>query len=240
MPSRRIFVGDVQGCRSELEQLLAACRYDPASDALHPVGDLVNRGPDSLGALRLLRDLGAQPVLGNHDVHLLRAAAGLRAPAPLDTLDAVLAAPDRAELLAWLAGQPFVRVFDDLYLVHAGLHPAWTDPLANLADLDPLARSHASDFATRVRHCDAAGERPVDDEAPPIGFAPWDHFYEPARHGGRRVVFGHWAARGLVRTEKVVGLDSGCVWGGALSAWIPEERRVVSVPALRTWAARER
>jgi bis(5'-nucleosyl)-tetraphosphatase (symmetrical) len=235
MPSRRIFVGDVQGCRIELEQLLTACRYDPASDALHPVGDLVNRGPDSLGTLRLLRDLGAQPVLGNHDLHLVRAAAGLRAAAPLDTLGEVLAAPDREALLAWLAAQPFLRVFDDLYLVHAGLHPSWTDPAAALAGIDPLARSPASDFATRVRHCDARGERPADDEIPPAGFLPWDHFYDPRLHGDRRVVFGHWAARGLVRTEKVVGLDSGCVWGGALSAWIPEERRVVSVPAQRAW-----
>jgi bis(5'-nucleosyl)-tetraphosphatase (symmetrical) len=235
MGARRIFVGDIQGCRAEFEELLETVRFDPAADVLHPVGDLVNRGPDSLGALRLCKELGARPVLGNHDLHLLRAAAGLRAPAPGDTLDELLAAPDRDELLAWLAAQPFVRVFDDLYLVHAGLHPRWDDPVRALAGADPLAPSPAVQFATRVRYCDAHGERPADDEAAPPGFEPWDRFYEPSLHGGRRVVFGHWAARGLVRTEKVIGLDSGCVWGGALSAWIPEERRVVSVPAQRVW-----
>lgn len=240
MSGRRIFVGDIQGCRAEFEELLERVRFDPAADALHPVGDLVNRGPDSLGTLRLCVQLAARPVLGNHDLHLLRAAAGQRTAAPGDTLDDVLAAPDREELLAWLCAQPFVRVFDDLYLVHAGLHPAWRTPARELEGIDPLARSSAVDFATRVRHCDARGERPADDELPPPGFEPWDRFYDPAHHGGRRVVFGHWAARGLVRTDKVVGLDSGCVWGGSLSAWIPEERRVVSVPARRAWAAPSR
>jgi len=75
---RRIFVGDIQGCRVELERLLEELRFDPASDELHPVGDFVNRGPDSLGVLRVCRALGAGGVLGNHDVLLLRVARGLR------------------------------------------------------------------------------------------------------------------------------------------------------------------
>lgn len=243
MTARRIFIGDIQGCREELEALLERCRYDPATDVIHPVGDIVNRGPDSLGALRLCVELGTRPVLGNHDVHLLRTAAGRRQLAAGDTLEPILRAEDREVLLDWLAAQPLVRVFDDIYLVHAGLHPSWTDPAAALTGLDPLVRNPASDFATRVRLCDAAGTFPPpgsSEEAPPDGFAPWDAFYRSADHGGRQVVFGHWAARGLVRTGSVIGLDTGCVWGGSLTAWIAEERRIVSVPARRQWQKSDR
>jgi bis(5'-nucleosyl)-tetraphosphatase (symmetrical) len=199
----------------------------------------VNRGPDSLGVLRLARALGFEGVLGNHDVHLLQTAAGLRDERPGDTFGDVLASAERDELLVWLAALPFLRVWDDLFLVHAGLHPRWADPVAALAGADPLHPSPAAVFAVRVRHCAQDGTRPEqDDPPPPPPFRPWYELYDPARHGGRGVVFGHWAARGLVREARIVGLDSGCVWGGALSAWIAEEDRLVQVPAARAYAPR--
>ena len=111
MGGRRILVGDLQGCREELEDLLEAVRFDPAADAIHPVGDLVNRGPDSLGVLRLLKELGAGGVLGNHDMHLVRTARGERRASPRDRMEAVLAADDRDELLAWLLERPVVRAW---------------------------------------------------------------------------------------------------------------------------------
>ena len=237
MAGRRIFVGDVQGCRVELEYLLARLAFRPDRDRLLPVGDLVNRGPDSLGALRLLRDLDAECVLGNHDLHLLRVAEGTRRLGRGDTIEAVLAAPDRESLLEWLASQPLLRDHGDLYQVHAGLHPAWSDPCAVLTGLDPTrTRDPRVTFATRVRSCSAEGVLPEEEsrevaDDPHARFRPWDAFYDPGRHGGRRVVFGHWAVRGLVETPAVVGLDTGCVWGGALTAWIAEEDRFVAVPA---------
>ncbi len=200
---RRIFVGDIQGCLQQLEELLAQCSFRPGVDVLHPVGDLVNKGPDSLGVLTLLRDYDAQPVLGNHDIAWLQRRR----------------IEDR-KLERWLAQQPVVRVQDDLIVVHAGLHPKWTE--AQLADLDEAQVT----FATTVRYCDADGNRPETDWPPPKSpFRPWDDFYR----GTKRVVFGHWARRGLVRTERVVVLDTGCVFGGRLSAWIAEEDRVVQV-----------
>lgn len=235
---RRLFVGDVQGCREELERLLEKLAFDPASDALHPVGDLVNRGPDSLGTLRLLRALEAEPVLGNHDLHCLRVAAGLRALGERDTLDELLASAEREDLLRWLAALPFVRDLGDLLLVHAGLHPLWKDPVRELAGLDPLRPSPASDFATRARYCDAKGERPPSDwPAPPAPYRPWFDFWPGARADRRTVVFGHWARMGLVVREKLRGLDTGCVWGGKLSAWIAEEDRIVQVDAARAYSA---
>lgn len=235
--SRRIFVGDIQGCRAELEDLLEELRFDPAVDRLEPAGDLVNRGPDSLGTLRLLRSLDATGVLGNHDLHLLRSAAGTRELRAKDTLDEVLAAPDREELLEWLAAKPFVRVWEDVLLVHAGLHPGWADPVARLAGANPLVPGDDVDFATRVRYCDAEGQRPARDDPPPgAPFRPWYEHLSPAARAGRRVVFGHWASQGLLVRPDVIGLDSGCVWGGKLSAWIAEEDRIVQVPARRAYA----
>jgi bis(5'-nucleosyl)-tetraphosphatase (symmetrical) len=235
--ARRIFIGDVQGCREELERLLEAVRFDPAGDELEPVGDLVNRGPDSLGVLRLLRGLGARGVLGNHDLHLLLAAAGLRALRPGDTLDGLLAAEEKDELLAWLAEKPFLRAWPDVLLVHAALHPRWDAPERELSGIDPLRPTRAAFFAVRTRYCDEHGNLPERDDRPPgEPFRPWHAFYRPERHGGRTVVFGHWAALGLQTGPHLRGLDSGCVWGHELSAWIAEEDRIVSVRARRAYA----
>lgn len=237
--SRRIFVGDVQGCREELERLLEAVRYDPASDRLLPAGDLVNRGPDSLGTLRLLRSLEAEAVLGNHDVHLLRVARGERTTSKRDTIDDVLAADDRDELLVWLARQPWVRVWNDVILVHAALHPHWDDPVAALAGISPFEPDERTDFATRARYCDADGERPASDWPPPDPpFAPW-YEHRPAGVRGRTLVFGHWSRRGLLVAPCLRGLDTGCVWGKELTAWIAEEDRIVSVSAARAYSPLE-
>ena len=234
---RRIFVGDVQGCRVELERLLEEVRFDAARDELHPVGDLVNRGPDSLGTLRLARELGAGGVLGNHDLHLLQVRAGVRALRRGDTLDELLADDDADELCAWLAERPFVRAWDDVLLVHAGVDPRWDDPVRALSGLDPLDPGAKGAFAVRVRGCDAEGRRPDGDPSEVRSpYRPWWRWYDPARHGGRTVVFGHWAMQGLVVEPGVRGLDTGCVWGGKLTAWIAEEDRIVQVPAERAYA----
>lgn len=238
--SRRIFVGDVQGCRAELEQLLEVLRFDPAVDELHPVGDFVNRGPDSAGVLRLCRDLDAGGVLGNHDVHLLRTSVGIRVKKPADTFQDVLDAADRDELLAWLAKRPFVRSFPDVLLVHAGINPAWKDPVATLSRLDAFRDGADLAFAIAARYCDERGARPQEDwPEPPAPFRPWYEFWPLRAHEQRTVVFGHWARAGLVVRPQVRGLDTGCVWGGKLTAWIAEEDRIVQVDAKRQYAAHE-
>ena len=207
--TRRIFVGDIQGCREALERLLRAVDFAAGRDRLLPVGDLVNKGPDSPGTLDLLMQLGAEPVLGNHDLHWLKKHRGAKDPQ-----------------LAWLAAAPIVRIFDDLIMVHAGLHPGWDE--AHLQHLDAAERN----YAVNVRYCDAEGRQPPSDWPPPgPPYRPWDDFYR----GSKRVVFGHWARRGLVVRPQCVGLDTGCVYGGRLSAWIAEEDRVVQVDG---WSGR--
>ena len=121
-------VGDVQGCYAELAKLLDDIRFDPAADRLWLVGDLVNRGPGSLEVLRLVKSLGdsAITVLGNHDLHLLAVAEGVGELHRTDTLDEILNAPDRDELLLWLRNQRLLHAQDGYVLVHAGLLPQWS------------------------------------------------------------------------------------------------------------------
>jgi bis(5'-nucleosyl)-tetraphosphatase (symmetrical) len=234
---RRIYVGDVQGCREELERLLERARFDPAADRLEPAGDVVNRGPDSLGTLRLLKSLDAGGVLGNHDVHLLRVAKGLARLRPRDTLQPVLDAPDREELLDWLASRPLATRHADegVVLVHAGFHPRWADPVRALAGVDALRDPRAA-YAVSVRYCAPDGRRPDRDEPPPgPPFAPW-YAWWTGRLVDTTLVFGHWARRGLVRGPGLRGLDTGCVWGGRLTAWIAGDDRMFDVPAARAYA----
>jgi bis(5'-nucleosyl)-tetraphosphatase (symmetrical) len=246
---RRIFVGDLQGCREELELLLEKVKFDPASDRLHSVGDAINRGPDSAGCVRLLMKLDATMVLGNHELHWFELAAGRRKAGKRDTLDGMLKAPDRDELDAWLRARPLLVVQEDVepkvVLVHAALHPKWKELPTRAKELraeferalsrgTPLETVADVAFATRARWCDAQGREPESDWPPPPSppFQAWDEWYR----GEATVVFGHWARRGLVVRPRVRGLDSGCVYGKQLSAWIAEEDRVVQVDARRAWA----
>ncbi len=247
-------IGDVQGCADELQHLLA--RIDTMSPGARIVfvGDLVNRGPASLQTLRWVKAMGprARTVLGNHDLHLLAAAHGVRAPAPSDTIDDILTAPDRDELLDWLRHQPLALMADGWLVVHAGVLPNWhaTQVLALAAEVETRLQSanwidflHAMygnqparwsdslqgnerlrcivNALTRLRFCSAEGEMEFATKegpgAPPAGFLPW--FDVPGRlTADVPVLFGHWSTLGILRRENLFGLDSGCVWGGKLSA----------------------
>jgi len=252
----RYAIGDIQGCCDELKALLAQLDFSTDRDELWFVGDLVNRGPKSLETLRYVRALGANAtvVLGNHDLHLLALAFGSkRKPKDTDTLDAVLEASDRDQLLEWLSGRP-LAVFDEPrgdFLVHAGLVPEWTPrAAAKLArEVEAVLREDARTLFdamygnkpdrwndglrgmdrlrfvinafTRMRYCrrdgtvdlkvkDSPGEQPED-------LYPW--FDVPDRKSSEvRVICGHWSTLGFKRRRDLLALDTGCVWGGALTA----------------------
>ena len=164
-------VGDVQGCYDALCRVLAQVSFDAHRDQLWLVGDLVNRGPQSLEVLRFVRSLGdsARLVLGNHEVHLLAVAAGVRRSRAGDTLGAVLAAPDRQELLDWLVRQPLMLEDQTLgyVMVHAGIPPQW-----ELAE----ARQRARETELRLRQGDLASlTGPVAKEP-----TEWSADLEPA------------------------------------------------------------
>ena len=264
-------IGDLQGCCAEFEQLLAHIRFNADRDQLWLTGDLVNRGPESLRALRTVHALSANvtTVLGNHDLHLL--AVALTPDARLrrsDTLDDILAAADCDVLLGWLLAQPLAHhdgARNDL-LLHAGLVPQWSavqaaalarevseslqrDPIALLGSMygdeprqwdESLAGARRQRFIinvlTRLRACTAAGvvdlkQKGTPDSLPPP-LLPW--FDVPGRASrDTRLIVGHWSALGLCRRDGLLALDTGCVWGGSLTAvnLDDDEQPAVSVPA---------
>lgn len=258
-------VGDIQGCFASLQALLEKCSFSPEFDRLWLVGDLVNRGPRSLDTLRFVKSLGdrAVTVLGNHDLSLLMAAEGFGKRHRSDTIDDILAAPDRDELLHWLRHQRLMHVQGDYAMVHAGLLPAWSvaearalageveqalqaenyrEFLANMWGSEPGAWDPGLNgwprlrvivnAMTRMRFCSPAGEMDFKAKGElsqaPAGYLPW--FEVPGRCSAAAVlVTGHWSALGLRLEPNLLALDSGCLWGGKLSALRLEDRALFQV-----------
>jgi bis(5'-nucleosyl)-tetraphosphatase (symmetrical) len=263
----RYVIGDIQGCYAEFRELLDVIAFEPARDRLWLVGDLVNRGPDSLSVLRAVKSLGsaATTVLGNHDLHLLIVAAGHRRPHRRDTISDVLCAPDRDELLEWLRGLPLVVRDGERLMVHAGLLPSWTPADAEMfsREVETVLRSPAhGDFlrdlygdaparwaddlagmdrlraivnvCTRLRFCADDGTMEFAEkrgaEHAPAGFAPW--FAHSTRASARTTIYcGHWSTLELMLAPSVLMLDSGCVWGGTLTAIRLDDGRLFQVPS---------
>jgi bis(5'-nucleosyl)-tetraphosphatase (symmetrical) len=251
--SKIFAVGDVQGCAPSLKTLLKKL---PKKSKLIFLGDLVNRGPDSLGALRQLKSLQesgrAECILGNHDLHLLAIDAGLRKTKGLDTVDAILNAPDRKELIGWIRNRPMALSNGKVLTVHAGVLPQWDlqqtiecaqevekalrgksykDFLANMYGNTPNKWSNSlkgyerlrliTNTLTRMRFCTPSGQMEFESkeglENGPKGYIPW--FKAPKRKTADTLIyFGHWSTLGLLRHDNVIGLDTGCVWGGKLTA----------------------
>jgi len=257
-----IAIGDVQGCYDQLMRLLERAGFDERRDVLWFVGDLVNRGPQSLATVRFVKGLGnrAVTVLGNHDLNLLAVAEGIRKPHHGDTDGDVLAAPDRDELLAWLRQRNMMHAENGYAMVHAGLLPQWTISQAlalareveealsgpgyrqflrdmygneparwrdDLAGADRLRIIVNAMARMRLTSPDGALELgyKLGLDGMPRGYVPWYDAPDRASRG-TTIIFGHWAALGLIVREDVVGLDSGCVWGRALSALRLEDRRL--------------
>lgn len=260
-------LGDIQGCFDFFRVALDACSFAPERDRLWLVGDLVNRGPHSLETLRFVKSLGdaAITVLGNHDLYLLMVAAGVeKRRGKDDTLDEILAAPDRDELLDWLRHRPLCHVENGYCMVHAGLLPQWSvaqarqlageveallrgpqyqETLAHMWGSEPASWSDdlsgwdrmrvIVNAMTRMRFCSPEGVMEFHTkgevaDAPP-GYLPW--FEVPGRKSADHVlVTGHWSALGLKITPNLLALDSGCLWGGHLTAIRLEDRQVFQVP----------
>ncbi|MBM3111949.1 symmetrical bis(5'-nucleosyl)-tetraphosphatase [Pseudomonas arcuscaelestis] len=252
-------VGDLQGCLQPLKCLLERVNFNPAVDRLWLVGDLVNRGPESLKTLRFLYSIrdSLVCVLGNHDLHLLAAWHNIERLKKNDTLREILQAPDAGELLDWLRRQKLLHYDEQrgVVLVHAGIPPQWTlgKALEHASEVEEALRDDnrlklyldgmygnepnkwsknlsgvtrlrvITNYFTRMRFCTSEGKLDLKgkegaDTAPP-GYKPW------FAHKGRRsrhvkIIFGHWAAlEGRCNEPDVIALDTGCVWGGAMTLY---------------------
>lgn len=266
-------IGDLQGCAHEAGLLLERIAADASAieeARILFVGDLINRGPESLTALRRMKTLSetsggrVEALLGNHDLHLLAVAAGVQKLSRSDTLDEILAAPDRDELIAWLRHRPLAMFVDAHLLVHAGVPPQWNaeQTIGLAAEVEAVLRGEGwADFLarmygnepdrwddaltgidrlrcivnalTRMRLCDPGGRMDFlhkESDKGPEGsdLLPW--FDVPGRRTADvTVVFGHWSAMGVVLRPNLVGLDSGCVWGGKLTAVCLDDRTLLQV-----------
>ena len=253
-------IGDLQGCHLPFQRLLEKIDFSASRDTVFLLGDLVNRGPDSLGLLRHLMALGdaAQCLLGNHDLHLLALWQGVRTPGRHDTVQDVLQAPDREALLDWLRHRAMALQRHGWLMVHAGVLPQWTaaQTLVLAAEVEQALRGPdlksfltamygnapsqwhdrlaGSDrlrvivnALTRLRFCTPDGVMDFASKdgagAKPPGFLPW--FEVPGRASqGTPMAFGHWSTlmkdarqiKGL--RNNTLPLDTGCVWGGCLTA----------------------
>ena len=263
-------IGDVQGCFDELLSLLARVRFGKR-DTLWFVGDLVNRGPKSLDVLRFVRDLGSRAVtvLGNHDLHLVTQHEGFERPRRDDTIDDVLDAPDRRQLVDWLRTRPMMHASGAFTMVHAGLLPQWTikrslelareveaalaasnyrEFLANMYGSKPDRWSDKLEgwdrlrvivnAMTRMRFARPDGKMDFHAKGtkPPRGYKAWFDLRPKERTS---LICGHWSTLGLKMTKRLAALDSGCVWGGTLTALRLEDRTLYQVPCRGYQAAGE-
>ena len=267
-------IGDIQGCYQELLALLDKINFDPSNDRLWFTGDLVNRGPQSLEVLRFVKQLDNNAIvtLGNHDLHLLAVAFNHASKLDKDTLDSVLGAPDKNELLYWMRTRPLLHHDKEsgFTLVHAGLAPQWDMPTAaglaheveialggnnfmqffehmygdnpgcwsnDLTSWDRL-RVIVNAF-TRLRYCDEQGRFALKEKGPPGSqkkqYQPW--FTIPARKTkNEKIIFGHWSTIHLGNIKNfndfnVYPLDTGCLWGGTLTALRLEDEKWFRVPS---------
>jgi bis(5'-nucleosyl)-tetraphosphatase (symmetrical) len=249
-------IGDVQGCYDELMALLKKIDFSPENDYLWFAGDLVNRGPKSLEVLRYVKSLGdrAVTVLGNHDLHLLALSEGNRSHYKHGTLDDILRAPDRDELIDWLRHRPVMYHHEKrgYSLIHAGLPPQWDLQTARACaqelentlrgpgfhnfcqqiygnqpdlwrdDLQGIERLRfITNAFTRLRFCTPDGRLSMSDKGAPGSQSnsslPWYMMPKRATRNDR-ILFGHWSTLGYQRIKNVWCLDSGCLWGGKLTA----------------------
>lgn len=262
-------IGDVQGCFEPLLRLLDHIQFDDKYDRLWFVGDLVNRGPQSLDVLRFIKNLPVKPriTLGNHDLYLL---LKLFTKQPWknhdDTLQSILLASDREELGHWLRKQHIIIHDESLNVVmsHAGIAPVWdlatakanalelehtlcgdhfteflsamygNEPLCWSSELTGLARLRSiTNFFTRMRLCDEKGCLSLDyksvPENAPRNLFPW--FAVPGRcEINADIVFGHWAAlQGVSSSPHIHAIDTGCFWGGTLTALRLQDKQRFSV-----------
>ncbi|MEM7026625.1 MAG: symmetrical bis(5'-nucleosyl)-tetraphosphatase [Pseudomonadota bacterium] len=266
-------IGDLQGCYIELLELLNEINFDENKDQLWFVGDLINRGPMSLDCIEFVMSLGnnAKTVLGNHDLHLLAIAKGIRKLHKKDTLDEILESEHAEHIYLWIRQQPLFYYEKELNfaMLHAGLPSMWSITQANeMADntgsmirgdkfFDFLPHMYGNEpkqwsndlseieqhryvinCFTRTRYLHPTGEMDFEEKGMPDEqdeLVAW-YAHPERRSNDTRIVFGHWSTVTLGQSQNfkqynVYPIDTGCIWGGTLTALRLEDEQLFSVPS---------
>ncbi len=267
----KYIIGDIQGCFDELLRLLDRINFDPANDMIWIAGDIINRGPKSLEALRFVKELGdsANSVLGNHDLHIIAASVDANPKKKFDDdIQRLFDAPDCDELLYWLRTRPLLHHDKEnkTVITHAGIYPMWDIETAKslaqeveqmlqaeqckqfLSDMygnepstwdETLTGNDRYRFIinafTRMRLCDHEYRLLFDfkghPDDKPKDQIPW--FDLPNKFDKDiHIVFGHWSALGFRNIDNIISLDTGCLWGGGLTAIRIDhpEKPIYSIP----------
>lgn len=263
-------VGDIQACYSGLRRLLDKINFDPANDKLWAAGDLIGRGPEAEQTLAFFLSLGesAESVLGNHDLHFLAIAHGVKADNPKNRFTQLLNSRRLPEYIDWLQRRPLACMPDEQTLLcHAGLYPQWSfkQALGYAAEIEAILRSDGfvallstmygaqpnkwSDGLvgenrqrfiinafTRMRFLQTNDQLEfkckVSPESAPACLTPWFEVKNSNVTEGQKVVFGHWATLdGKTNTDRKIGLDTGYIWGGALTCFDLQKARIYSILA---------
>ena len=266
-------IGDLHGCLAPLENLLRKIHFSTKSDRLWFVGDLINRGPNSLEVLLYLNELHqkglATIVLGNHDLHLIRCtdpALNIKVP---NSFESIFKSSNSEKLIDWLRKQPLLHQENQYILTHAGLSPQWRlsdaiflanklqEKMSSKHYLNHLRRlwqdeptnwkpslskqqqlTHGLNAFTRIRYVSEKGhlvlqgsDAKLSPDKAPKSYIPWfKHPKIKKQLHGYTILFGHWSTLGVMETKHAICLDSGCAWGGSLTALRLEDRARFQVP----------
>lgn len=204
--SRTIFIGDVHGCLKELKLLIKKIKPNPA-DRVIMLGDLINRGPDPVGVVKYVVENKFECLMGNHEAEYL---AQYKSNPIYQQLYKSLG----PELHKWISKRLLYLESDRFIAIHAGLEPG------------KHPTESRKGIILNIRTWDGTGSDMKNPDNP-----PWYSYYQ----GKRPVIYGHWARAGLNIRKNTIGLDSGCVYGKFLSAWILEKKKLVQVPAARIY-----
>lgn len=260
-------IGDLQGCFSCLQKLLKQIKFNLAKDKLWIVGDIVNRGPESLECLEFVYNNQdyVQIVLGNHDLHLIACYYGISTPKKSDTLTPILKSSKSEILIDWLCHQPLIHYNKeyDAAMVHAGIWPSWSlsKALKKSKKVEDILKSKETrikfleqmygnepshptlskdkydklrftvNSCTRMRFLTSEQhlELTTKDCNEKTDLIPWFKIKRQDKHP-QTIFFGHWAAlSGKTDSNKFIGLDTGCVWGGKLTAYALESKDIYQI-----------
>ena len=247
-------IGDLQGCYSGFIALLEKISFNPAHDNLVLLGDIINRGPDSLRTLKLVYELrnSVSVILGNHDLNTMAVLAGHREIKPKDTIETLIKSTTGIELLHWLRSQPLLHVNEEYVFCHAGIYPYWSlsDAQERAKEVEvvlqgpnykkllkrmygPKPNKWSDDLEgwkrlrfilntfTRMRYITRKGKLDHEHSGKPgsqtKNLIPWFELPERVKYS-KTTIIGHWSTLGLYNNDNVICLDTGCVWGGRLTA----------------------